>query len=96
MVRHKATTVGQEAIEVISDANGVRATSGLGGLTEGQVEQLRQIAQPLLFQYKVTQAAISGFLVGAGVVNTGFNLDLDTGTVSLIPPRPSPNGTEAG
>ena len=57
------------------------------GLSEAQTEKLRQMLQPLVHQYKVSQAAVLGYLMGAGISCTGFNVDISTGTVTLqIPP----------
>ena len=80
-----------------------RAAPGNNGVTQiqmlspEQTEDLRQLVQPLVMQWKLAQARVQGYLAGAHIIGVQYNIDLDTGTVSLVQPMPVPevlpNGT---
>lgn len=53
-------------------------------LTEAQVAQLQQMMQPLVQQWKLSQALAAVFLQGAGISNSQFSIDINTGIVSLV------------
>ena len=55
-------------------------------LSPEQVEELRQMLQPLLMQWRMSQGAVSGYLAGARIQNVGYNIDVASGTVTLIVP----------
>lgn len=61
-------------------------------LTQEQTARLQEKMQPLVSQWKAAQAYISGFLDCAGITATQFNLDLNTGVVTLVVPMLAPVG----
>ena len=60
-------------------------------LSPEQAEELRQILQPLTMQWRMSQAAVAGYLMGAHIQNVTYNIDMASGTVTLLsPPVPAP------
>ena len=59
-------------------------------LTPEQAARLQEKMQPLVSQWKVAQGYIAGFLDCAGITGTQFNVDLNTGAVTLVQPMPAP------
>lgn len=69
-----------------------RAAPGNNGVTRTQMlspeqtEDLRQLLRPLVTQWQLAQARVQGYLAGAHIVGVQYNIDLDTGTVTLVIP----------
>ena len=69
---------------------------GMNGATEAkmltpeQAAQLQAAMQPLVGQWKSAQGYIAGFLDASGISGTRFNVDLNTGAVTLVQPMPAP------
>ena len=61
-------------------------------LTPEQAAQLKNMMQPLVSQWKMSQGVIAGFLACAGIPVSTFSIDLDTGAVTLVQPMPAPVG----
>lgn len=55
-------------------------------LTPEQAAKLQAGMQPLVSQWKLAQGYVAGFLACAGVSGTQFNIDLNTGAVTLVQP----------
>lgn len=53
-------------------------------LSEAQTAKLQEMMQPLVLEWKLAQATITGFLACAGITNSRFNIDMNTGIVSLV------------
>ena len=61
--------------------NGVNKTATL---SEAHVAQLQKILEPLVAHFKNCQILVAGFLMGAGILHEGFNIDISTGIVTLL------------
>ena len=55
-------------------------------LSPEQVEDLRQMLQPLVMQWQLCQAAVVGYLTAVHIQNAKFSIDIATGVVTLVPP----------
>ena len=53
------------------------------GLSPQQIEQLRQMLQPLVAEFKISRATVVGFLAGAGVPAASIRIDPVTGMVTV-------------
>lgn len=60
-------------------------------LSPAQLEQLRQMLQPLVLELRAlnlkAQLLVTGFLQGAGFPQLAVNVDLNTGTVTPLQPQ---------
>ena len=64
-------------------------------LSPEQVEVLRQMLQPLVMQWRMAQAAVAGYLMGAHIQNVTYNINVANGTVTLLSP-PAAGGPGLG
>ena len=55
-------------------------------LSPEQVEDLRQMLQPLVMQWQLCQAAVVGYMTAVHILNAKFSIDIATGVVTLVPP----------
>ena len=64
----------------------------VNALSPEQVEELRQMLQPLVMQWRISQGAVAGYLMGARLQNASYNIDVASGTVTILsPPVLSPS-----
>ena len=65
--------------------------TGANTLSPEEMEELRQLLQPLVMQFKIAQGIIVGYLMKAGLKNVTYIIDFNTGLVTLTaPPVPEP------
>ena len=85
------TTRAEKRRAAAGKAGSANGTGQVDMLAPEQVEELRVLLQPLVMQWRFSQAAVMGYLTALHMQNVSYTIDVLTGLVTLTaPPVPGP------